>query len=98
MKIFYFLLILFISQYNISASYVQRINQERLAQYSEQYSEKNQKKSRLKRKKRRIDRKVQYLRDKIDDEEADSSEPAKFYDALQEQKELDKKIEALSRS
>jgi hypothetical protein len=96
MKIIYIVLFFMISQWDIAASQIERSNKKRLEKYSEQYSKAHQKKSQLARKKRRIDRKVQYLRNKIDDEEADSAEQAKFYDLLQKQKQLSEKIEALS--
>ncbi len=56
-----------------------------------------QTKSELKRKKKRLQKDIKYFQDKMLYSEANSDEPAKLYGSLAELKEVNEKINKLSR-
>lgn len=88
----YIFIVLLAITINITTADLQVSNKARLEQYAQQYSKKHQKLSALQRKKKKIDRQVQYLRDKIQTQEADASEEAKLLALLRKQKRIAQKL------
>ncbi len=96
MKVVLHILLFFVvTEINIAASDLETQNKKRLEKYAQQSSSQTQKRSQLDRKKRKLEYKIQYLRDKMNNLEADASEEAKFLDALEKLEKINVKIEKL---